>query len=94
VDVEINVHNSSILLDYSDSAPYRESLSGRLNGYLFSDQSDSLPAIKNVSINETVATLKISSEDISFTKDSIKVNVEGLKFNSDTFAKLDIEFFE
>jgi hypothetical protein len=94
IDVEVNVNNTSILFDYSDSAPSKKFSSGRFNGYVFSDKSNSLPAIKDVSINEAVTTLGITSEDISFTKNSIKLNVEGLEFNPDTFAKLDIEFFE
>ncbi|MEM9927933.1 MAG: SdrD B-like domain-containing protein, partial [Cyanobacteria bacterium P01_D01_bin.50] len=92
VDIRIDFSANSILFDFSESSPYTRTSSGTFNGYVFTDVSGTIPEISNVTIDETITNLGLDSSDITFTEDSIEVNVEGLSFNTDTIAKLDVEF--
>ena len=92
VDTHIDFSVNSILLDFSESTPSTRFGSATFNGYIFTDVSGAIPKISNVTIDETITTLGLDSSDITFTEDTIEVNVEGLRFNTNTIAKLDVEF--
>ena len=94
IDIQIDFSANSIIFDFSESSPYTRVRSANFNGYVFTDVSGTIPQISNVTIDEAVTTLGLDSSDITFTEDSIEVNFEGLRFNTDTIAKLDVEFGE
>ncbi len=89
---DIDFSTDSIFFDFSESAPSTRAASGTFNGYVFTDVSGTIPKISNVTIDETVTTLGLDSSDITFTEDTIEVNLESLRFNTNTIAKLDVEF--
>lgn len=61
-------------------------------GYVLSDFSNTIPPIENVSIDSSATTLGIDSSAISFTGNSIDVNLAGLTIDSSSVLELDIEF--
>lgn len=68
--------------------------SGDFNGYVFTDVFDEIPAIANVILNETTNSLGLEASDITFTENTIEVNVESLAYSPGLSAVLDIEFVE
>ena len=62
--------------------------------FVLSDISDNLPVIEDVSLNEAATTLGLDASDISFTEDTIEVNLEGTSFDPGATALLDIDIAE
>lgn len=65
---------------------------GEFNGYVFTDVFDEIPAIENVTLSETANSLGLESSDITFTENTIEVNVESLAYSPGLNALLDVEF--
>ena len=64
------------------------------NGYVFTDVFDEIPAFENVTLNETANSLGLEASDITFTENTIEVNVESLAISPGLNALLDVEFAE
>ena len=62
------------------------------SGYVFTDVNDELPAIENVTIDESVNAIGLSADDITFSENSIEVNVEGLAYEPGFTSALNIDF--
>lgn len=62
------------------------------SGYQFTDINGELPAIENVTINESANSLGLEADDITFTEDTIEVNVEGLYYEPGLTTALDVDF--
>jgi hypothetical protein len=90
IDVNINLGANGILLDFTDAGT-GDFASSSFNGYVFSDITETLPAITNVTIERSETTLALDDSDINFTEDTIEINVEGLSFTSETTALLNVE---
>ena len=73
----------------SDSGSFA---TGEFNGYVFTDVSDELPAMENVTINDSANSLGVEASDISFSENSLKVNVESISFDPGDSLLLDVEF--
>ncbi|ELS05441.1 hypothetical protein Xen7305DRAFT_00051850 [Xenococcus sp. PCC 7305] len=97
VDVNIdlaydNQGGGSIFFEVDDDEDSSYFANADFNGYVFTDIYDEIPAIENVIINDSLNSLGLEHSDISFTEDTIEVNVSGLRFRPGLTAKLDIQF--
>src|SRR4029453_2421175 len=85
----LDVSGSNIFIDFINtdfwgSAPF--------NGWVLSDQTDSLGAILGVSIDPSTNLDGFSLANLSFTDDSITVNWQGLDFTTATTVSLNVTF--
>ena len=94
VGVNVDFTAENILFDFSDATEYTSFAEGTFNGYVFSDIGETIPPIKNVTVDPSATTLGLADSDITFTEDRIEINVAELSFNTETTAKFDIEFGE
>ena len=62
------------------------------NGYVLRDIADEIPAIENVTIDESANTLGLASSDVTFSENTIEMNVEGLTFETGDGFLLNVEF--
>jgi hypothetical protein len=97
VDVNVDISGGgagegSIFFEVDEDQTPGSFVPGEFNGYVFTDISGELPAFENVTLNESATTLGIDSSDISFTEDTIEVNVESLAYEPGLTALLDVEF--
>lgn len=90
VNVAINAGNNFIEIDFSNSAPSTVFATGFRNGYEFTFDSSIAPSISSALIDRTVTTLGLSDDDVSFSGNKLAVNVEGLRFNRATFARINL----
>lgn len=92
VNVDIAVEETSILISVDQSSgSYSFVGKGGFNGYVFSDLSNTLPAISSVSIDAT-STIAITPDRIIYNEDNVFINVGGLRFRRDDTIKLNIDF--
>ena len=93
-DIDITggtVGESSIMLEVA--ADGEGSLtSGAFAGAVLSDIAGELPAIENVSLDEAATTLGLDSSDVTFTEDTISVNLESLSVKPGLSAMFDVDF--
>ncbi|NEO61850.1 MAG: hypothetical protein F6J98_16005 [Moorea sp. SIO4G2] len=92
----VNISENSILYTAA-SVPRQISSNPRFtsrefNGYVFTDISDTLPAIENVTIDWSETTFRLSTSDVTFTENSIAINFEGLSYTGGDTVKLDVTF--
>ena len=97
VDVNIDITQEgegigSIFFEVDPNETFTSFASGEFNGYVFTDISEQIPAIENVTIDELTNTLGLDASDITFTENSIEVNVESLTFNPEDTLLLNVEF--
>jgi hypothetical protein len=64
--------------------------SGFENTYVFQFDSIAAATITGASINTAVTTLGLSPSDVRFSGNRLFVNVEGLTFNTSSFARIDL----
>jgi hypothetical protein len=83
----IDISGTNILVDFSGDSSWN---SAAFNGWILSDQTDSLAAILGVTINPATNMSGFSLSNISWTGDTIAVNWQGLAFNPDTVVSLDV----
>ena len=85
----LDVSGSNILVDYTQSSVW-----GGLafNGWILSDQTDSLAAILGVTIDPSTNLAGFSLSNISFTDNSITVDWRGLSFTDVTVVSLNVSF--
>lgn len=62
------------------------------NGFLFTDISNTLPAITNVTIDSSATNFDVEASDITFTEDTISINFEGISYTPGEIVKLDVTF--
>lgn len=91
IPVAIDLTNTTISFNFSQLGSGTFATAG-FNGYVFSDAGGTLPAITGVSVDTNGTTLAINNSRLSFTADEIRVNVQGLGFNSSTFARIKVKF--
>ncbi|MEM8831366.1 MAG: RHS repeat-associated core domain-containing protein [Cyanobacteria bacterium P01_G01_bin.19] len=92
IDFDFGVENGTILFEVDESAGSGVADSVEFNGWVFTDVSDEIPAIENVTIDESTNTFGLEAEDISFTENTIEVNGEGLPFSPGLSTLLNVEF--
>ena len=96
VDVSIDIAGGiagegSILFEVNEETD-GEFGSGDFNGYILTDVSDEIPAIENVTIDESTNTLGLESSDITFSENTIEVNVESIAYEPEDSLLLEVEF--
>ena len=67
-------------------------LAADFNGIVLTDISDEIPPIKNVTIDESENTLGLASSDVTFSENTIEMNLEGLPFEPGDGFLLNVEF--
>lgn len=87
----VDIVDNSIIYQINQDFP-STFLDGDYDGYVFTDIFGLLPAIENVSIDLSFTTLDIGATDISFTEDTISINVEGVPFEPGEGIKLNVDF--
>ena len=90
IDVSIDAGNNFIDINFSNSSPFSSFSSAYQNGYLFTFDSASAIDITGASIDSNVTTLGLTANDLVFTGNQLFVNVEGLSFNTSTFARINL----
>lgn len=85
----LDISGNNIFIDYLSSSSWAHS---SFNGWVLSDETNSLAAILGVTINPLTNMVGFDPSRISFTGDSISVNWAGLAFNANTVVSLDVAF--
>ena len=89
----INITETSIIYEAVetpvDNPRYNDA---DFNGFLFTDISNTLPTITNVTIDSSTTTFDVDISDINFTEDTIAINLEGIAFTPGEIVKLDVTF--
>jgi hypothetical protein len=67
-------------------------VSGEFNGYVFTDIGDEIPPISNITIDESTNTLGLEPSDVTFSENTIEVNVESIAFEPGDMVMLNIDF--
>ena len=98
VDVDIDISGGgagegSIFFEVNEDEETGNFLSGDFNGYVFTDTSDNLAPIENVTLNDGVTTLEgLDSSAISFDENTIRLDVGNLRYEPGRTWQLDVEF--
>ena len=82
----------SIIYEIGEDQTPATLLSGDFNAGVFTDVSGDLPAIENVTLDESATTFGLESSDLTFTEDTIVVNFESLDIEPGLTAKIDVDF--
>lgn len=90
VDVSINAGDNFIEIDFDNARPPNLFTSAFRNGYLFTFASAAAINITGASIDTGVTSLGLSANDLIFSGNQLFVNVEGLSFNTSTFARINL----
>ena len=85
----LDISGSNIFIDFISNSNWT---STTFNGWVLSDETDSLAAILGVSIDPASNLGGFSMSNISFTNDSITVNWQGLNFTDSTVLSLNVAF--
>ncbi|GAB4524230.1 MAG: hypothetical protein Tsb0014_02520 [Pleurocapsa sp.] len=92
VDVNIDFSATSIEFIIGSNSVAGSFGNDDFNGYVFRDNLNAIAQIQGVTIDPSGTTLDLEAEDISFTANSIDVNVAGLAYTPGDTIKLDVEF--
>ena len=57
---------------------------------MFTFDNAAMPSIRQALIDRTVTTLGLSDSDVTFSGNTLQVNVESLPFNTSTFARINL----
>lgn len=85
----LDISGSNIFIDFISTSNWT---SASFNGWILSDDTDSLVAILSVSIDPASNLNGFSMSNISFTGNSITVNWQGLNFSDATVLSLNVAF--
>ena len=85
----MDIGGTNIFIDYTSQSGWTSS---SFNGWILSDQTNSLSSILGVSINPATNMAGFSLANLSWTADSITTNWAGLAFDSNTVVSLDVAF--
>jgi hypothetical protein len=85
----LDISGSNIFVDFTDTSFWG---TATFNGWVLSDETNSLAAILGVSIDPSTNLGGFSLSNISFTDNSIAVNWQGLNFTTATIVSLNVTF--
>lgn len=91
VNVAIDAGDNYITIDFDNTAPFNRFASAYQNTYIFKFSSAALVTITGAEIDAAVTTLGLSAADVTFSGNELFVNVEGLSFNTSTFARINLQ---
>jgi PEP-CTERM motif len=83
----LDISGTNIFIDFSTDSSFTP---GTFNGWILSDQTNSLADILGVSINGSTNLAGFSMANLSFTGNTISVNWQGLDFDANTVVSLDV----
>lgn len=90
VDVAIDAGADFLTIDFDNSAPFFQFATGFQNTYVFTFDDEVAPTITGATIAEDVTTLGLDPSDVTFAGNELFVNVESLRFDVSTFARIDL----
>ena len=90
VDTSINVGDNFIEIDFDNTGAFNRFTSAFQNTYIFTFDSIAALNIIDASIDTSLTTLGLSADDVTFSGRQLFVNVEGLSFNTSTFARINL----
>ena len=90
VDVSINAGDNFIEIDFDNTRPPNLFVPAFQNGYLFTFASIAAINITGASIDTGITSLGLTANDLIFSGNQLFVNVEGLSFNTSTFARINL----
>lgn len=85
----LDISGTNILVDFTGTSSWNGS---SFNGWVLTDETDSLAAILGVTINPSTNMAGFSLSNVSWTGDTISVNWQGLSFDPSTVVSLDVSF--
>ncbi len=85
----MDISSNNILVTFNTTTNWT---SASFNGWVLSDQSNSLSAITGVTVNPLTDMAGFSQSNIVWNADTITVNWQGLSFNPNTVFSLDVSF--
>ncbi|PSB07989.1 hypothetical protein C7B62_18145 [Pleurocapsa sp. CCALA 161] len=94
IDLDFETETGSIYFEVDENEGSGSFAPGEFNSYVFTDVFDEIPAIENVILSETANTLGLEQSDITFTENTIEINVESLAYSPGFNALLDVEFVD
>lgn len=89
-DVSINVGDDFIEIDFDNTQPYSRFGSALMNGYVLTFDSAVAVNFTDAIIDTSVTTLGLAESDVTFLGNQLMINVEGLSFNTSTFARINL----
>ena len=89
VDVAIDAGDNFLEIDF-DNVTLTSFAPAFFNGYVFTFSSTSAVTFTGATIDTSITTLGLTQSDLTFTGDQLFVNVEGLAFNTSTFARINL----
>ncbi len=89
VDVSVNAGDGFLEIDF-DNVTHTSFSPAFFNGYVFTFDSSVVVDIASATIDTSVTTLGLEQSDLTFSGNQLTVNVEGLPFNTPTFARIEL----
>ncbi len=89
-DTSINVGDDFLEIDFDNATNISNFDAAIQNTYVFTFDSTAALSITSATIDTAVTTLGIIESDISFSGNQLFVNVEGLSFDTSTFARINL----
>ena len=89
VDTTINVGNDFLEIDF-DNVTHTVFAPALQNTYVFTFDSSVAITFTDATIDNSVTSLGLSSSDLTFSDNKLFINVEGLSFNTSTFARINL----
>jgi hypothetical protein len=90
VNVAIDVTDLAITIDFANADPTRRFATGYQNTYIFRFDSASAVGITGAKIDTAVTNLGLEPGDVTFAGNELFINVESLRYDRNTFAKIDL----
>lgn len=90
VDTAIDIGDNFIEISFRNTAPDTSFAPGLFNGAIYTFSHAVAPSISGALIDRSVTTLGLSDSDVTFSGNKLSINVEGLRFNTSTLARINL----
>lgn len=90
VPVAIDAGADFLEIDFDNTSPFNFFVAAFQNTYIFTFADIVAPRIVEAEIDTDVTTLGLAPEDVTFLDNQLFVNVEGLTFDTSTFARINL----
>ena len=90
VNVAIDVTDLAVTINFANADPTRRFATGYQNTYIFRFDSASAVGITGATINTAATNLGLEPGDVTFTGNELFINVESLRYDRNTFARIDL----
>ena len=89
-DTAINAGDDFLEIDFDNATNISHFDAAIQNTYVFTFDSVATPSITDASIDTSITTLGLTDSDVTFSGNQLFVNVEGLGFDTSTFARINL----